>query len=243
MIYVVIPHYILNEEIATLAKNAIASFQKSGCFIISVDDKSPFNTDCLSDSDLIVRREGNGGFAKCMNSGINKAIELAKEEDWIVCANNDLEARGDWITEAERCFNEFKADLVGGLGFRCYDIPPCHDNRVSEGGLFMDWLFPGGFFIVKPQFFKDCGTYDPQYEHGGVEDIDLFYVAKQKGKRLIMTPRIQYWHKEGATRYSDTQKDTQKEAIKRNEAYFKRKYGIDPIKSLNRILTCNYINP
>ncbi len=238
------PHYILNDEIAKLAYNAIEAFQSYNCKVISVDDGSPHPTECLKFSDYIVSRE-NGGFAKAMNSGIKKAMELAKEDDWIVCANNDLEPRGNWVEETERCFEEFKADLVGGLGCRSYDAvnPYQRDNRVSEGGLFMDWLFPGGFFIVKRKFFEDCGIYDENYEHGGVEDIDLFYVAKQKGKRLIMTPRIWYWHKEGATRYSETQKDTQREAIKRNEKYFEKKYGIDPIKNLNKILTCNYINP
>lgn len=176
------PHYILNDEIAELAKNAIASFK--GCKVISVDDYSPKDISCLDGSDYILRRDRNGGFARCMNTGIEFAMTLAKDGDWIVCANNDVEARGDWVKEAKRCFAEFNADLIGGLGFRCKEIPPCHDNRVSEGGLFMDWLFPGGFFIVKKKFFEDCGLYDPSYEHGGCEDIDLFYVAKQKESAL-----------------------------------------------------------
>jgi len=243
MIYVVMPHYILNEDIAKLAKAAIRSFQKDGCKVISVDDKSPLKTDCLDDSDYIIYREENGGFAKCMNSGIKKAMELADEDDLIVCANNDLETHGEWIEEAMWCFDELKADMVGGLGYRCRDIPPNTDMRRSEGGLFLDWMFPGGFFIVKKQFFQDCGLYDENYEHGGIEDIDLFYIAKQKGKRLIMTPKIQYWHQEGATRYSETQKGKQSEAILRNEAYFEKKYGVHPIAHLNNILVCNFLNP
>lgn len=243
MIYVVMPHYILNEEIAQLAKNAIESFKKYDCFVVSVDDKSPLKTDCLDKSDLILYRETNGGFAKVMNTGIKKVMEIAAPEDWVVCANNDIEVSGDWVKEAEKCFDIYKADLVGGLGFRSKNFPPSQDNRVSEGGLFMDWLFPGGFFIVKKKFFDDVGIYDENYEHGGVEDIDLFYCAKQKGKRLIMTPKIRYYHKEGATRYSETQKETQRVAITKNEKYFKDKYGFDPIRQLNRILVCNYINP
>jgi GT2 family glycosyltransferase len=234
------PHYILNEEIANLARNAIDSFK--GCSVISVDDGSPYETSCLEKSSIVIKRQ-NGGFAKAMNSGLIFVLNEAKEDDLIVCVNNDVEARGDWVNEVERCFNEFKADIVGGLGYRCYEIPPNTDNRVSEGGLFSDWMFPGGFFIAKRKFFDDCGIYDENYRHGGVEDIDLFYTAKQKGKRLIMTPRLQYWHKEGATRYSDTQKGIQNEAILINEQYFKDKYGFHPIKHLNEILTCNYLNP
>lgn len=243
MIYVVMPHYILNEEIAKLAKNAIKSFQDDGCKVVSVDDHSPFDTECLSESDFIIVRGENGGFAKCMNTGLRAVLNLAKNDDLIVCANNDVETRGNWVEEAERCFSEFKADLVGGLGYRTKNIPKCEDNRVSEGGLFSDWMFPGGFFIGKKKFFETCGIYDENYAHGGIEDIDLFHIAKQKNKRLIMSPKIQYWHQEGATRYSKTQKEKQTDAIQKNELYFKEKYGFDPIQGLNQILVCNYINP
>jgi len=241
MIYVVIPHYILNEDISKLAKNAIESFK--GCFVISVNDNSPYSTECLKGSDLVINRKKNGGFAKCMNTGFRKALSLAKKDDWIICANNDIEATGNWIEEAERCFRDFNADIVGGLGYRTREFPPIDDMRVSEGGMYKDWMFPGGFYIAKKSFLKDCGLYDENYAHGGIEDIDLFYVGKQKGKRFIMTPRIQYWHKEGATRYSDTQRGIQREQITKNEQYFLEKYGFHPITGLNQILTCNYLNP
>lgn len=85
--------------------------------------------------------------------------------------------------------------------------------------------------------------YDEHYKHGGVEDIDLFYRAKLLGKKLIMTPNVHYWHKEGATRYSETQQVTQSKAIKENEEYFMWKWGFHPIKELyKKILLDNRIN-
>jgi len=243
MIYVVIPNYILNEEIATLAKGAIKSFKGKGVKVIAVNDGSPYSTECLKGADHIIEKKKNGGFAIAINAGIKYVLKTAKAEDWIVCVNNDVEARGDWVYEADRCFVEWQADIVGGLGYRCKEIPSPEDNRFSEGGLFADWMFPGGFFITKRKYFDDCGIYDENYRHGGIEDIDLFYVGKTKGKRIIMSPRLQYWHQEGATRCSDTQKGIQSEAIKENEAYFLKKYGFHPVKELNSILICNYLNP
>lgn len=241
-IFVVIPHYILNEHTALLAKNAISSFKKYPVTVVSVDDGSPYDTSCLDESDVILRRE-NGGFAKACNTGFNYVLSL-NEPCWIVCANNDIEVSGNWIEEAQRCFNEpFNADMVGGLGYRIKDFPIKTDMYVSEGGLLADWMFPGGFYITTDKFFREVGLYDENYEHGGIEDIDLFYSAKKLGKRLIMTPRIQYWHEEGATRYSETQKDKQRDCITKNEAYFEKKYGFHPVKKLHTILIDNRINP
>lgn len=90
---------------------------------------------------------------------------------------------------------------------------------------------------------REVGIYDPEYEHGGVEDIDLFYRMKLAHKKLIMVGTVTYWHKEGATRYSATQKGKNHEAEKRNLAYFKAKWGFDALPHLySRILLDNRIN-
>ena len=106
-------------------------------------------------------------------------------------------------------------------------------------------MFPGGFYIVTTKLLRECGLYDEEYKNG-VEDIDLFWRWKRAGKRLIMTPRIDYWHKEGATRYSDImdQKGIQRVDIKASENHFKEKWGFDGIKFLyTRILIDERINP
>lgn len=232
-------HYILNPEIKQLAVDAIKSFRQTGdVYIISVDDASPMDTtDIEVLSDVFIRRKTNGGFAVSANDG----LKSVKEDAYIVYANNDIKVFPGWQEKMIQVMNEFNADMVGGLGFR-EDIGKEQWNDVSEGGQYRDWMFPGGFFFTTTQFFRDVGFYDENYRHGGVEDIDLFWRAKQLGKRLIMTPEVKYWHKEGATRYSATQKDIQSKAIKENEAYFERKFGFDPIKHLGKILIDNRIN-
>ncbi len=141
-------------------------------------------------------------------------------------------------------FQRYDADAVAGLGYRRKDYSKRNDRYVSEGGKMDDFMFSGAFYTVKDSLFRELGLYDENYKHGGVEDIDLFWRWKQAGKRLIITPRIQFFHVEGATRYSAGEQGVQSDAIKRNEAYFESKWGFDPVKMLySKILTDNRINP
>ncbi len=103
--YVVINHYILSPEIEQLAINAIKSFKKSDCIIVSVDDASPIQSDSIKElSDVFIQREENGGFATSANTGIQWVLDNAKD-CFITYANNDLEV-SDWQEETERCFND-----------------------------------------------------------------------------------------------------------------------------------------
>ncbi len=252
--YIVISHYIVSDEVAQLAKDTILSFRKTkpDGIIISVDDVSPKHDPEIEVlSDVFIQREENGGFAKCVNTGFDWILKNDKEECWVVYANNDIEVYDGWFEEFEKCFNQFNAGMVGGLGYRSKEIlgTPLSKwkpeyNYYSEGGRLNDWMFPGGFFMTTRKFLRDVGVYDEAYEHGGIEDIDLFYRAKLKGYRLIMTPFVSYWHQEGATRYHPSQIGKQRECITKNEMYFKRKWGFHPIANLNsKILLDNRINP
>ena len=244
--YVVINHYILSPEIEQLAINAVRSFKDtSDCVLVSVDDGSPIKSDTLKElSDVWIPRETNGGFAVSANTGLQWVLDNEKDECIITYANNDLEANKGWFQEVVRCFDEYNADAIAGLGYRTRDYPIRNDRYVSEGGKLDDFMFSGGFYTVHASLLREHGLYDETYEHGGIEDIDLFWRWKQAGKKLIITPRLQFFHVEGATRYSETQKEKQGDAIRKNEAYFESKWGFSPIKYLfQRILTDNRINP
>ena len=80
------------------------------------------------------------------------------------------------------------------------------------------------------------------FKHGGYEDVCFFYRAHQAGKKLLMTPKVAYWHEEGATRFSEQEKGIQNNAEPHNRAYFKQKHGFDAHEKLNQILTDNKIN-
>jgi len=244
--YVVINHYILSPQIEQLAINAVQSFKDTAdCIVVSVDDGSPRKSDRLRRlSDVWLPLETNRGFAGSANFGLQWVLDNEKDECLITYANNDIEANKGWKEEVLRCFDEFNADAVAGLGYRTRDYPKRTDRYVSEGGKLDDFMFSGGFFTVHASLLREHGLYDPAYKHGGIEDIDLFWRWKQAGKRLIITPRLQFFHVEGATRYSEGEKGKQSVAIKENEAYFESKWGFSPIRFLfEKILKDNRINP
>lgn len=230
--YVVMNHYIHTPELVVLATNAIKSFRANDVCIVSVDDCSPMDTTFIKDlSDVFIKRETNGGFAVSANDGLKYVLENEKEECIIVYANNDIEVYRNWLEEAHKFFG-MGADMVGGLGYKSKDFIWETSTSYSTGGLYNDWMFPGGFFITKKSVLDEVGIYDENYLHGGVEDIDLFYRMKLAGKKLFMTPSIKYWHKEGATRYSGDQYAKNKEAEKGNIAYFIKKWGFHPVQEM-----------
>lgn len=242
--FVVIPNYSVNDEVVKLAVEAVKSFKRSCDWtVVVVDDKSPFDTSEIEAvADVLLKREENGGFSKACNTGFRYALENGAE--YIVCANTDIEVPSNWVQEFQRCF-DMGADMVGGLGYREKGTQNERKDHqyLSEGGRIDDWMFPGGFWAMKLAVLEDIGLLDENYEHGGMEDIDFFYRAKIGKKRLIMTPKVWYWHQEGATRYSNEEKGKQSVAFKKNVEYFKQKHGFCGFTKLNDILVDNRINP
>lgn len=241
--YVVINHYIVNDEIRQLAIETINSFRNTAdVIIVSVDDQSPMKVKEIEElSDIYIPLEANKGFAGSANAGFQWVLDNGPENCYITYSNNDIEVYDGWF-EGLTFLEGFGADMMGGLGQRVKPIKPRSDKYLSVGGRWNDWLFPGGFYMTTKAFFEEIGLYDENYKHGGMEDIDLFHRANLAGKKLIMNPQVIYWHKEGATRYSDQEKDKQAKAITKNEAYFAEKWGFDGIRELNNILTHNPIN-
>ena len=109
--YVVMPHYIITEHVAGLARAAIESFkQTSECIIISCDDNSPYDTEFLKDiSDVYIRNDENLGFAGNCNVGFNWILDNVKEECNVVCVNNDIEVYDGWLEEFEKTLEFTKA--------------------------------------------------------------------------------------------------------------------------------------
>lgn len=243
--FVVMNHYILNDELNKMALEAIKSFRDtSDVFIVNVDDCSPFDTsEIKAASDHFIRLETNQGFAKSANAGFRYVLDNFKD-CYIIYANNDIMVEGVWFGIFKRLIDE-GSDMVGGLGYKNKGFPPDVDSRkMSIGGRFNDWMFPGGFYMTTDRFFREIGIYDEGYIHGSIEDIDLFWRAKQANKELMMTAGVKYWHKEGATRYSTSLKEYNKQMELLNIKYFENKHGFNPIKFLtNKILIDNPINP
>lgn len=173
-LYIVIPHYLITEHVAELARNAIKSFRDTcECVIISCDDCGPYDSSFLKDiSDVYIRNEKNLGFAGNCNVGFNWIIENEKEDAYVVCVNNDVEVFEGWFEEFKRALDMYDGAMVGGLGYKgrmvegmpieMYRINPgtkFSSNSVSIGGRFDDWMFPGGFYMTTKNFLLEMSSY------------------------------------------------------------------------------------
>jgi len=239
MISIVIPSYIINDELEELTLNAIHSFKETtkDYELILVDDCSTQGQEMLKrEADVYIRNEKNLGYAPTMNKGWKVA-----KGDYIVTANNDIEVYPGWQEIFLKQLKEFDGDLIGGLGFKVREVEgrPIEDylinpgslaksTIISIGGQFRDWMFPGGFFLMTREVLDKIGFFDENYKHGGYEDIDFFYQARLAGFKLLITPKVAYWHKEGATRFNSQEKGRATIAEKHNFEYFIKKWGFDP---------------
>ena len=225
--YVIMPHFIITEHVAQLARDAIKSFRDtSDCIIISCDDDSPYDTNFLKDiSDVYIKNEKNLGFAGNCNVGFNYILDNERSDCNVVCVNNDIEVYSGWLEEFERTLDIIDARIIGGIGFREKGRFPdkVTARYLSTGGYLEDWMFPGGFYMVKKSVLEDYGLYDEGFKHGGYEDIDIFLRWKNGGERLVITPRVAYWHEEGATRFSDTEHQRQTLIEPQNREYYCKK--------------------
>lgn len=160
--YIVIPQYIVNEELEQLAKDSIASFREHSpdAIIISVEDgtKSKFLEEI---SDIYLKNEKNEGFAKTCNKGFRWIFENEKDDCYIVCSNNDILLREDWHREMVRPFKEFDNVAVTGLIstrdkelYKTFEIP-----KITEGGLLNDRMQNGGLWMSKKSILEKIAIY------------------------------------------------------------------------------------
>lgn len=233
---VVIPHYILNEEIKQLAINTIKSFRdNSDAVIVSVNDGSPMDCSFLKDiSDVYIERWENGGFAETCNDGFRWILEH-EQECYVVCANNDIEINKKTIQALKEPFDLFDNVAITGIistKERDWEGKPLEEmnwGKISEGGMCKDRIQDGGLWMSKKSVLEKIGLFDEQFKRGGWEDIDIFLRARDTfGMRIVMNGRACYWHKQGATRWSDTIRNSSKGIENENLAKFRIKWGFDP---------------
>lgn len=216
--YVIMPHYIVTEELKQLATNAINSFRKtSDAVIVSVDDGSPMDCTFLKElSDIYIRNEQNSGFAITCNNGFKHVMELEKD-CWIVCANNDIEVFKGWEEAMKDPFSRFenvaitgiissKERRVGGVEFMPEVGTPIEEykiKRITEGGQLDQWMQSGGLWMSKQSILEKVGLFDERFIRGGYEDVDLFLRMRDTFKmKIVMSGFSMFWHKEGATRWN-----------------------------------------
>lgn len=213
--FVIIPQFLVTDELVELADNCIRTWKESSdVVIISVDDcgeyqKAKGADEVLNKSDFVVTMPKNGGFAKACNAGFKKACELSEEDCYIAFSNNDIEVHDRVLPELKRPFEMFDNVAITGITStkeKTYENVPLKDwtfRGMSEGGQFRDWMQDGGLVFTKKSVLEKIGSYDERFIRGGYEDVDLFLTARDTfGMKIIMNGCAMYWHKQGATRWN-----------------------------------------
>lgn len=168
---VVIPQFLVTDELVELADDCIKSYRESAdVIIISVDDCGEYERakgalDVLAKSDLVITMPQNGGFAKACNAGFKKAFELIKDDGYIICSNNDILVHKRVIPELVRPFDLFDNVAITGITStkeHKYENVPLVDwsfRGMSEGGQFRDWMSDGGLWCSKKSILEKIAIY------------------------------------------------------------------------------------
>ena len=222
--------------------------QHSKAFIISVDDTGEYKKadgadEAMAKSDIVIVNSKNSGFAATCNNGFRWIFENSGVDDcYIICANNDILINRKTIPALTEPFNCW--DRVGITGIvstreEMWDGRPLDEMdwfSVSDGGLLRDRMQDGGLWCSTKEILEEIGIFDEGFIRGGYEDVDLFLRARDKfNKRLIMSGRACYWHKQGATRWNSEKIGAtnnfgieSKRIEDKNLEYFIQKWGFNP---------------
>lgn len=209
MIDVIMPVWIINEELRVLTMQAIQSLGKAN--LIIVDNGSSLGGGYLrSVADIYIRNKENLGYARAVNQG----LKLSKNEIKAI-VNNDTRVSPNWQEVAKEVFED---DNVYSCHFRMtdYDVPFTYGDQIFIGG--RERWCSSSFFVIKawkPQL------YDENY-FNTYEDWDMWYRIRESGWKQAYTNKASYQH-----HHSFTQKlIPEREANDlKNKEYFKQKYG------------------
>jgi len=208
---IIIPVYVLNEEILQLTKNTIESL--SGHLITIIDNGSPMGGGYLrSVADTYIRNQTNLGYAKAVNQG----IKLLNNE-FVAISNNDVRPSKNWDQVARGVFAD--NDKTYSCHFRMtnYEEPYQYGTSVVYEG--KERWCTASFFVV-----KNPELYDEQFINS-YDDWHYFMTARDKGLKTAYTNLACYQH-----HHSSTQKliPTREEQNTKNREHFKRLWGEYP---------------
>jgi len=137
--------------------------------VIVVDDCSPILVG-LQGADEYIRREENGGFPKCANTGWSAATG-----DILILSNNDIEYTKGWLEAI------LKPLLEG------YDISSIlvsdGDGTDTKDEIEEDGYF-GSLWAQTRKVYEKLGGFDESFDKGTFEDKDYFVRAKRAGFRI-----------------------------------------------------------
>jgi GT2 family glycosyltransferase len=211
---VIIPAWIINEQLIELTRNAVASIrQDKDVQIIIIDNGSPMGGGLLRElADIYIRNKENLGYAKAVNQG----LKLCDNNDIVAISNNDIRVPANWQSIALPIFEN---NCIGSVHFRMipYDQPfnPGHDTWI--GG--KERWCTSSFFLT-----RNMQLYDENFINN-CDDWDKHKRMRKAGYKQAYTNKVEYQHKDSFTQKLVTKRS--ENDIKSRE-YFKLKWGATP---------------
>lgn len=175
--------------------------------VIVVDDCSPLLVG-LKGVDYYFRREKNGGFPECANTG----FELARG-DIIILSNNDITFVPGWLEAILKPLEE-------GYDISHVNVSDSEDNYIADEITEDDYF--GSLWAMKRAVYEKLGGFDESFVKGTFEDKDYYLRAKREGFRIGKNHAVTVDHVGRATmdKIYPNQED-----FKENMERFKDKYG------------------
>lgn len=225
---VIVPCYIVNEELLALTASTFDSLGDVN--LIVIDNGSPMGGGYLrSKADIYVRLKENKGFAHAVNIG----LQLSKSK-LVAISNNDIRVSPNWQSVAREALI---TDQVYSLHFRMinYNEPFKYGDKIAYGG--MERWCTSSFFVLNTASMKFF--YDEEYGIGGYEDYDNHYSVHLSGLTLAYTTKACYQHAHSSTQNALDQKERKlRDGLSRE--YFKDKWGEYPDELFKKLYPDQY---
>ena len=213
MIDVIMPCWIINEELLQLTKSAVESLGKVNLIII--DNASTLGGGYLrSVADIYVRNKENLGYAKAVNQG----LELSSNEIKAI-ANNDIRVSSNWQQVAQAVFEGDQNTYSVHFRMIGYDDSFNPGNLVAYTG--KERWCSSSFFVIKS---NDPAQYDENYLNS-YEDWDMWQRIRRSGYKTAYTNKAEYQHKDS---FSQQFIPDRNERNDRNRRHFFDKWGFYP---------------
>jgi len=211
-IFIVIP--VHNRK--NLTRNCLISLfkQKYRYFeAIVVDDGSTDGTSEMIQKEfpevVLLKGDGKLYWTRATNLGVEKALQDAKERDYILTLNNDIVIKPVYLNKLVDSAKRFPKSLIGSIAVNAKD-----GRTVVDGGVRINWLtakfrnlgngrryrelinnnspiqsvdvLPGRGTLIPVKVFKEIGLYNARkLPHYGA-DYELSIRAKRRGYCLLI---------------------------------------------------------
>jgi GT2 family glycosyltransferase len=205
---VIMPCWLINEELVTLTRSAVDSLGKVELIII--DNGSPMGGGMLREmADIYIRNKENLGYAKAVNQG----LKLCKQDELIAISNNDIRVSEGWDKIAEEIL--IRPD-IGSVHFRMIDYTKPFDLGSDTWSSGKERWCTSSFFVV-----RNVQLYDENY-FNSYDDWNFWNEMRRKGYKQAYTNKAQYQHRDS---FSQQFIPNRNENDQRNREYFKKKWG------------------